>query len=268
MSSLPPRSAIVRATFRIRSCARAESPIDQTIYSWCGATPEAVLDPEIPEDHKIILKQSYRVPRAVNAVANRLIHQVARRQEKAYLPRPEDGLFLRLSQGGYKSPEYWILKTATEHLERGQTVMFLASCAYMLQPVVAVLRKRGIPFHNQYRKANGFWNPLRHGRKGSSVNRILSLLVAHPEFGEGHHEWTHGDVKSWVECLYSKGLLRTGAKAMLEETDEAKPVTLHRLDEIFEPAAMESLLAAFEGDYRQLLGWWRQRVTATFHARA
>src|SRR5947207_15316883 len=30
---------------------------DQTIYSWCGATPDAVLDPEIPADHKITLKQ-------------------------------------------------------------------------------------------------------------------------------------------------------------------------------------------------------------------
>jgi hypothetical protein len=33
---------------------------DQTIYCWCGATPDAVLDPEIPEDHKIILKESHR----------------------------------------------------------------------------------------------------------------------------------------------------------------------------------------------------------------
>jgi hypothetical protein len=36
---------------------------DQTIYSWCGATPEAVLSPEIPEDHKIVLKESHPVPR-------------------------------------------------------------------------------------------------------------------------------------------------------------------------------------------------------------
>ena len=35
---------------------------DQTIYSFTGATPEAFLDPDIPDDHKIILKQSY--PRA------------------------------------------------------------------------------------------------------------------------------------------------------------------------------------------------------------
>ena len=104
---------------------------DQTIYSWCGATPDAVLDPEIPEDHKIILKQSHRVPRRVHALANRLIHQVSRRQEKVYEPRPEDGMCLNLSQGGYKSAEYWILKTIMQHLKRGEKVMLLACCSYI-----------------------------------------------------------------------------------------------------------------------------------------
>ena len=48
---------------------------DQTIYSFTGATPEAILDPDIPDDHKIILKQSYRVPRAVHRLAEGLIRR-------------------------------------------------------------------------------------------------------------------------------------------------------------------------------------------------
>ena len=43
---------------------------DQTIYTFTGATPDAFLDPDIPDDHKIILKQSYRVPRAVHGLAD------------------------------------------------------------------------------------------------------------------------------------------------------------------------------------------------------
>jgi len=77
---------------------------DQTIYGWCGATPDAVLDPPIPEDHKIILARSHRIPRSVHIRANKLIHQASRRQEKFYDPRAEEGLCLQLSQGGYKSP--------------------------------------------------------------------------------------------------------------------------------------------------------------------
>ncbi len=237
------------------------------IYGWAGASPDAVLDPEIPADHKIILKQSYRVPAAVHREANRLIRQVTRRQEKVYLPRPAEGVCERLSRGGYKSPEYGILKTAQEQLEQGRTVMFLASCAYMLQPVITVLRKNGIPFHNPYRKSNGFWNPLRFGRKGSSANRVLALLMAHPDYGEGCRPWTHGDLKLWAECLTAKGILRPGVKARIEQADPNGAVTIETLDQLFEPGALESLLVAFEGGYRDLLTWWRRRLTATFHSR-
>ncbi|MBI4459431.1 MAG: ATP-dependent helicase, partial [Acidobacteria bacterium] len=240
---------------------------DQTLYTFAGASPDAILDPDIPQDHKIILEQSYRVPRAVHRLASGMIRQVSRRQEKTYLPRPTEGAVVRLSSGSYKSTEYFILKSAMEHLERGQTVMFLASCSYMLRPIVAVLRRNGIPFHNPYRRSNGLWNPLRLGHRGSSASRILALLAAHPDFGEEHRPWTHADLELWAEWLQSKGNLRRGVKKKLKGYEPAETVTLDRLDEIFEPGALESLLAAYEGDYCSLLGWWRARVTADVHGR-
>ncbi|MGE5648274.1 MAG: UvrD-helicase domain-containing protein [Acidobacteriota bacterium] len=239
---------------------------DQTIYSFTGATPEAVLDPDIPADHKIILKQSYRVPRAIHGPAMRLIKQVTRRQEKDYLPRPEDGECIRLSTGTYKSPEYFILKSALRHLEHGQSVMFLAACGYMLQPLVAVLRKNAIPFHNPYRKSNGFWNPLRIGR-GSTPSRILALLVAHPGFGDGRRDWTMGDLGLWAEWLTSEGVLKRGSKKKLQSLPPNGDVTIATLDEVFEPSALEALLSTFDGDYRSLLEWWRRRVNASVFKR-
>ena len=240
---------------------------DQTIFSFSGATPEAMLDPEIPADHKIVLKQSYRVPRAVHRFAEDLIHKVTRRQEKEYLPRPADGALDRFSRDGYLRTEYAILKTATEHIEQGETVMFLATCAYMLRSLVTVLRKHGIPFHNPYRRSNGFWNPLRIGKRASSAGRILSLLVAHPDFGEYHRPWTNGDLMLWGEVLQSKGILRHGMKAKLKAAEMSKPATLERLDEIFEPSALESLMAAWEGSCCDLLGWWQERVTTDIRHR-
>lgn len=240
---------------------------DQTIYSWCGATPDAVLDPPIPEDHKITLKQSYRVPRKVHEVGNRLIHQVSRRQEKVYEPRDEDGLVVSISQGRYKSPEYWILKTVMQHLERGEKIMMLASCSYMLNPVVAVLRNWGIPFHNPYRKSNGFWNPLRLGRNGSSAKRILSLLVAHPDWGDDSRSWTYRDLKSWATWLRSTGILRPEAGTLIEQLIDSALVTPEQLPKLFEAGPLESLLTTFQGDYRQLLDWWRRRLAAPFRPR-
>ena len=239
---------------------------DQTIYSFTGASPEAILQPEIPADHKIILKQSYRVPRAVHAAANRLIRQVSRRQEKLYLPRPVDGGFSEVA-GTWQTTEYDVLRTAIEHLERGRTVMFLAACSYMLRPVIQVLRKNAIPFHNPYRRSNGFWNPLRTGRRGSTANRILALLAAHPSSGDAHRPWTAGEFALWTEWLTAKGILKHGAKTHLREWDDARPVTLADLDAVFEAGALESLLACFEGDHRALIDWWRSKVNAAMQNR-
>ncbi len=240
---------------------------DQCIYSFAGASADAILDPDIPDDHKIILKQSFRVPRAVHQLADRLIHQVTRRQEKIYLPRPEAGAVHRLSTGTYKSPEYFILKSAEEHLKQGKKVMFLAACSYMLQPMVAALRKRGIPFHNPYRKANGFWNPLRIGKKGSSASRVLALLVGHPDFGEGHRQWTFGDLALWADCMASQGILKSGVKEKFQQYDRLQGRSLGRLDEIFEAGALTSLLDASNGDHRALLNWWRRLMTADVRGR-
>ena len=231
------------------------------IYGWTGASADAMLEPEIPDGQKIILKQSYRVPRAIYHVADRFIRQVRRRQEKVYLPRPEDGVCTAI-RGTYKTPEYGILKAAMEHLERGQTVMFLASCAYMLHPVVTVLRKYGIPFHNPYRRSNGCWNPLHIGPR-SSASRVLALLVAHPEFGDESRPWTWGELALWAEWLSAQGVLRRGAKAQMRCAAETEPVTIRMLDEIFEPGALEELLACFDGDYRQLLDWWCSRLNTS-----
>ena len=239
---------------------------DQTLYSFIGAAPDGILDADIPDDHKIILRQSHRVPHKIHQLANGLIHRVSRRQEKIHLPRPAPGAVRRLSVGSYNSPEYFILSSAMKHLERGKTVMFLTSCSYMLRPIIQVLRKNGISFHNPYRKANGLWNPLRVGSHSVS-RRMLSLLVAHPKYGEGQRQWTYHDLTLLTEWLRTKGILRTGARELVQSDDGKQPVTVEQLSQIFEPRALASLQAAFDGDWRALLEWWRARVAPEYHGR-
>lgn len=240
---------------------------DQTIYSWTGATPDAILDPPLPSDHVIVLKQSYRVPRAVHAEANKLIHTVTRRQEKDYLARDCDGSVQRLSTGRWKSPEGGILRKTQEHVEAGQSVMILASCSYMLAPVIAMLRKSGIPFHNPYRRANGAWNPLHLKRSTSSANRVLALLSAHPAMGEAARPWTFGDFRLWAEWMNWQGVLRRGAKKQILAAEPSGRVAIEDLDAAFEPAALDHLLEALEGDYRPLIEWWKPLVGAAHRPR-
>jgi ATP-dependent DNA helicase UvrD/PcrA len=156
---------------------------------------------------------------------------------------------------------------AVRDLEQGKTVMFLASCSYMLKQLLKVLRKNAIPFHNPYRRSNGFWNPLRLGRKGSAVSRILSLLDGHPELAERHEPWTCGDLALWGEWLPGYSVLKPDAKKLLSSLDPAQQVTPECLAGIFEPGALNSLGTAIERGCRDLLEWWRTRVSADFFGR-
>jgi DNA helicase II / ATP-dependent DNA helicase PcrA len=237
---------------------------DQTIHSFMGANPEAILDAGIPEDHKVILRQSHRVPRSIHELANGLVRRISRRQQKDHLPRNAEGSVHRLT-GTYKSPEYAILSSAIKHIERGHSVMFLASCAYMLRPLIEVLRKNAIPFHNPYRKQNGFWNPLRIG-PNSVTRRMLALLVAHPQYGEGQRQWTHHDVRLWTEFV-GDGVLRPGARDSLAAADGRAAVTVAHLAELFAPEPLSSLLAALEGHWKALLNWWCAHIGSNYRNR-
>ena len=236
---------------------------DQTLYSFAGASPEALGLPPIPPDQQIILEQSYRVPRRVHALADRLIHRVSSRLEKRYLARPQDGAVFRHS-AGYKCPDYAILSSAMRHVEEGKKVMFLASCAYMLGPLLTVLRKNSIPFHNPYRKANGLWNPLRL-TKSSTASRVAALLEGEAQSGDGRW-WTREELELWTECV-RPGIVRQDARDRLQYMDPKCEVSIECLREVFEAPALESLVAArSEGD-RSLISWLRNRVSPEFHAR-
>jgi len=62
---------------------------DQCIYGFKGATPDAFLSPEIPPEHKRVLRQSYRLPAAVHAAADAWVRQLSRREPKDFAPRPD-----------------------------------------------------------------------------------------------------------------------------------------------------------------------------------
>ena len=105
----------------------------------------------------------------------------------------------------------------------------------MLNPIIAVLRKEGIPFHNPYRKSCDLWNPLQLGRRDAPVNRILALL-SQPQ--------TYGALKQWTECVRPNGVLKAGAKALIDAADDSKIVTTEQLKELLESSAIQILHAA------------------------
>jgi hypothetical protein len=236
------------------------------IFSFSGASPDPLVENDVPDQHKIVLKQSYRVPRKVQAAAERLIQTVSVRQEKQYLPRDEEGHVGSVPHGGWKNP-IPIIRHAEEELSRGHSVMFLASCSYLLQPLIKELRAAGIPFANRYRVSNGAWNPLRRDAKGSAVNRLTALLAPHPEAGT-KKVWSFGDLALWAEWLEAKGVMRHGAKKRLADADHQRIVLPEDLVALFEERAVDEMIGAFEAGYQNLLDWWQDHLSQSFRPRA
>lgn len=191
--------------------------VDQSIYSFRGADARVFMHHPAPPPQHVVLQESYRVPRAVHAAAQRVIRTVSDREDVSYRPRDADGVVAR-------SPSTWqephdVVRIVEDCTARGERVMVLASCGYLLAPLLALLREQGIPFHNPYKRKRGDWNPLRSARgKGRRVvtaaDRVLAFLapVLHDR------DWTRNELVWWLEKLSTeRGGLARGAKTRVKE---------------------------------------------------
>lgn len=222
---------------------------DQAIYGWLGATSDAFLSPPVPDSHKVILRQSHRLPRAVHRTAEALIRRLTAREPKLYHPRDADGEVRRLGAATWKHPEV-ALADAARYLAAGKRVMFLGSCAYHLGPLLRTLRRAVIPYHNPYRRKRWAWNPLDpQGVSVAPARRVLAFLA--PE--QRNRLWTAAELWEWVEALMASGNLKPGAKAQLKRLEGAAPITREQLAAYFEPPALEAAGKCSLGWYRESL---------------
>lgn len=228
---------------------------DQCLYDFKGADPDAFLDPPIPDDQKRVLGQSYRVPRTVQRLSSAWIEQLERREVKEYAPRDFDGE-LRQLPGHYRVPDI-ILEDAERYVERGKSVMILASCGYMLHELTSAMREAGLPFHNPYSRSRGQWNPLStRDDVTSSGERLLAFLRPQNDvWGSEARMWTADDVKMWASWLKARGNIRHGKKKTLLEWEWDGEITVEQLLQFLEDDAVS---AALTGD----LDWYLDNILA------
>jgi DNA helicase-2/ATP-dependent DNA helicase PcrA len=240
---------------------------DQALYTWRGADPAAMVGSDLASSR--VLAQSYRVPAAVHEYAVNWIEGMSGREPVEYMPRFEDprdeskghakGEVTR-APGTFREPE-GVVRRILADVDAGKSVMLLASCGYMLDPAIAVLRQKGIPFHNPYRVDHGGWNPLAGAR------RLLSFLRPDYEtWGDETRFYTWVDVRAWAEELRAKGILDRGAKDFLvskardEKERERKgeegegPISLRSLSELL--ASEDVLERVFDMD----VAWWHDSL--------
>lgn len=200
----------------------------QAIFGWRGTN--ALLLQELREKHdpdRKTLPKSYRLPRAVLEYANTWQRRFKTTLQTTYTPRTEpvqDGLVVEGSvrKSGVPFSQYTpqsVAKFLKPYLDGGKSVMFEATCGYMLEPVLRALREAGIPYHNPWRVQSGKWNPLpqKRSRGYTIVDRVLAFSrpCAHL-WGEGARFWSAGEVKAWVAGLPSTGILARGGQAAVQ----------------------------------------------------
>lgn len=170
-----------------------------SIFSWRGADPHAF--DRVDAAHTRVLRQSYRMSGAVHAAAVGW----ARSQGLVvpdYRPTDQIGQVVQSSHS-LRWPEPVVQELADD----GSSTVILATCSYMLGPMVAALRDAGIPFHNPLRPDHGGWNPLRSGRRLAAFLRPDERV-----WGDRARAWTWADLKAFCEPLNARTALTRGAK--------------------------------------------------------
>jgi len=205
---------------------------DQNLYEWRGSEPEAFYATEIPDSNKLTLSQSYRVPHAVWHRATEWIEKIPGRDPVEYWPTDEAGdsredayLMLKDSPG--------LLRDAEQYLAEGKSVMFLTTCAYMLEPLRQELRAAGIPFHNPYRR-RADWNPLNPPVRGTAtIDRFRSYVSPMIESEPYKYPWSVGEVQSWSEALVR--IFPRGGRQQFMDLQPDQAFTPEMIDKYFKP---------------------------------
>jgi superfamily I DNA/RNA helicase len=187
----------------------------QSLYAFRGASKRALTGELFPEHGKRILSQSYRVPRAVHEVGERIMSQMMEIKPVEFKPTEVEGSVVRRLEG-YKDL-YNYMEYIKEAISQDEVVMILASCGYMLEDIISGLRQDGIPFWNPYAKKEGRWNPLTPKLERDAVStaqRYIAFL---------EKPWTAKKVRISME-LFSNIFKRGGRKAIrsLEDNDKAR----------------------------------------------
>lgn len=235
---------------------------DQALYEWRGADPQIFMTPEIPEEFIRVLTQSYRVPEAVHEVARRIISCVRERRKIEWSPsraRTRGICSVEIANAVKDPAVLWRL--VESDLSRDKSVMVLASCEYMLRPLVGFLKDEGVPFHNPYRKSAAAWNPLGSTHRGvSAADRVRAYLSLFDGLSDAHRgqEWLFADVGMWLPLV--KGVLARGADKRISDEPQDSVCSMDALEGYMRDPD-DAVLATGEA-MAGLTNWVRQHMSA------
>lgn len=193
---------------------------DQAIYKWAGADVDAFIN--LPGGSEV-LEQSYRIPRSVHTIAQRIVSRIHRRFPKVYRPRPVEGTVQRLA--------------SLDEIDMSEgTWLIMAQANYMLTPLAIDLKSQGYLFERNGSRSisekmstaiNG-WEQLRQGKQVSllTVQAIYSYMAGNNvRIARGKKKILGevDDLFSLEKLQLEHGLLATASMIWHEALDKLPP---------------------------------------------
>ena len=206
----------------------------QCLYEWRGTDPQMMMGSDAR-----VLSQSYRLPHQIARYALSWMEKMPGFSPIIYKARNCEGRVLQ-DAGIWQKPESGkFMQRVEADISAGKSVMLLTSCGYMLQPLIGVIRDRGIPFHNPYRRKAYSWNPLYQFRRTNytAVERVLAFLAPSTKM-----RVDYDGVMAWLSVIKATNI--TVKRDDLKE----KPAGALTPEWVAERVNDETLTAWFNGD--------------------
>jgi DNA helicase II / ATP-dependent DNA helicase PcrA len=209
---------------------------DQAIYRWAGADVDHFIN--LPGGSETLSK-SYRVPRQVHGLAEKIVRRITRRFPKEYKPREEPGNVARID--------------TINSLDMSQgSWLILSQAQYQLNPVYQDLKSGGYLFTIRGHRSisekisdavNG-WEQLRRGNEvtGKVARKIYSFMSTQDRVKRGFKKLTGLADDEFVNLdtlivnfglLATKDMIWSEAMDKMPDTDRAYITAMLRRGEKF-----------------------------------
>lgn len=191
----------------VRSLARGARRVvvagddDQAIYKWAGADVETFVG--MPGNVRV-LDQSYRVPRAVQTLAEAVVGRVSLRRPKGWAPRDAEGIVRR--HAGFGSVDL-----------SGPDILILARNRYILRRAEARVRSAGYLYSF-------------HGAPSIRPS-LLEAVVSWERLRQGKGEVTADDARRVYQFMSVGKGFRRGQKQLPQLPDDVQ-VTMSMLQDL------------------------------------
>jgi superfamily I DNA/RNA helicase len=191
---------------------------DQAIHRWTGVDVKQFIR---MSENRIILDQSYRLPRRVFEVGERIVKRIKDRVPKAYRPTPEEGKVT------------WHYEMDSLPLERGSWTIMARTNAYVTE-LAKVVRNMGYyytvkgqaPISKEQARAIQTWRSLANGNS-VQLHLIQELYEVVPKQGD-------------------RAVVKRGSKKLLEAADPMGLLCMEELEAEFGMIPQRDLMGYYD----------------------